>query len=305
MDLNEALDCKNISDSSKQLYIKNITKLNDNKPIKNLNFLKNHDNILKKLEKYKPNTKRTYIISIVSLLKCVNNTKYKSSLKFYYNLMMNMNKDLKDQTNKTDTEKENWLSQEEINDIYDGIKNNVLKIKGNKITIDDYNILLNYVLLSLYLLNPPRRNKDYQNMKIIKSYNKDLPNDNNYLDLSNNKFIFNNYKTNKTYQQQMIDINDELKNIIMLYIKYHPNKKDIKDKKMSDFIVYYNGEPFKNINDITRRLNKIFNKNVGVSMLRKIYLTTKYKDTNNEMKVDAEKMGTSSNVIENNYIKND
>jgi len=51
MDLNEALNCKNISESSKQLYIKNIMKLNDNKPIKNLNFLKNHDNILKKLEK--------------------------------------------------------------------------------------------------------------------------------------------------------------------------------------------------------------------------------------------------------------
>jgi len=305
MDLYDILDCKNINESSKQLYIKNITKLNDNKPIKNLNFLKNYENILKKLEKYKENTKRTYIISIVSLLKCIKDNKFKSVLNYYYDLMMNMNKNLKNQTAKTDNEKENWMSQKEINEIYENLKNDVSKIKGNKILIDDYNVLLNYLLLSLYLLNPPRRNKDYQNMKIIKVYNNDLSKDNNYLDLTNNKFIFNNYKTNKTYKQQIININDDLKNIINLYIKYHPNKKDIKEKKEVNIIVYFNGESFKNINDITRRLNKIFKKNIGVSMLRKIYLTDKYKDANNEMKEDAEKMGTSSNVIENNYIKND
>jgi integrase len=142
-------------------------------------------------------------------------------------------------------------------------------------------------------------------MKIIKIYKKDLPNDINYLDLTNNKFIFNNYKTNKTYKQQIFDINDDLMNIINLYLKYHPNKKELKDKKITYFIVDFNGLPFKHVNDITKRLNKIFGKNIGVSMLRKIYLTEKYKDTNDEMKQDAEAMGTSTNTIENNYLKND
>jgi len=305
MDLNNIFECKNINDSSRQLYIKNITKLNDNKPIKNLNFLKNYDNINNKLEKYKPNTQRTFIISIVSLLKCVNDNKYKNVLKYYYDIMMNFNKELKDQTKKSDSEINNWMTQDEIKTIYDNLKNNVSNINNKKLLIDDYNKVLDYMLLSLYLLNPPRRNKDYQNMKIIKVYNKNMPNDINYLDLTNNKFIFNNYKTNKTYKQQIFDINDDLKNVILFYLKFHPNKKELKDKKITFFIVDYNGNNFKNTNDITRRLNKIFNKNIGVSMLRKIYLTDKYKNTNDEMKEDAQAMGTSTNAIENNYIKNE
>jgi len=304
MDLLNIFSCKNINDSSKQLYVKNILKLNDNKTIKNLNFLKNHENIDKKLEKYKPNTQRSYIISIVSLLKCLNDNKFKKTLDYYYNKMMEYNKVLKTQNEMTENEKENWISQEEIHDKYNEIKKDVENINSRNISIDQYNKLLDYMLLSLYVLNPPRRNKDYQIMKVIKSYNKDLPNENNYLDMSNRKFIFNNYKTNKTYQQQIIDINDELKNVIILYLKYHPLKKEMKNKNfMIDFLVYYNGSNFKNVNDITRRLNKIFGKNIGVSMIRKIYLTDKYKGSNDEMKKDATAMGTSSNVIENNYIK--
>lgn len=306
MDLENIFSCKNISDTSKQLYIKNIQKLNDNKPIKNLNFLKNFEDIEKKLEKYKPNTKRTYIISIVSLLKCINDTKYKKVHDHYYNILMNYNKELKTQNDKTDNEKENWMTQDEINETYNKVKESAKDIKSKNILIDDYNKILDYLILSLYILHPPRRNKDYQLMKIIKSYKQDMTNENNYLDLTNKKFIFNNYKTNKTYEQQTSDINDDLINVIALYLKYHPKKKEFKDKNfMIDFLVYYNGEPFKNINDMTRRLNKIFGKNIGVSMLRKIYLTSKYKDSNNEMKEDAKAMGTSSNVIENNYIKND
>jgi hypothetical protein len=305
MDINTLFDCKNINNSSKQLYINNLIKLNDNKPIKNLNFLKKYDIINKKLEDYKPNTRRTFIISIVSLLKCINDNKNKNILKHYYELMMDYNNQLKNQNDKTENEKSNWLSQDEIKTIYDNLKNDINNINSKNLLIDDYNKILNYVLLSLYLLNPPRRNKDYQYMKIIKIYKKDLPNDINYLDLTNNKFIFNNYKTNKTYKQQIFDINDDLMNIINLYLKYHPNKKELKDKKITYFIVDFNGLPFKHVNDITKRLNKIFGKNIGVSMLRKIYLTEKYKDTNDEMKQDAEAMGTSTNTIENNYLKND
>jgi hypothetical protein len=306
MDLNKIFECKNMGENSKNLYIKNIIKLNDNKPIKNLNFLKNHDEILKKIEKYKQNTKRTYIISIVSLLKCVNDNKFKKTLNYFYDMMMNLNKELKTSNNKTENEKENWMTSEELNNIYMSLNDEINKMINNKyLNNDQYNKLLDFLLLSLYLLNPPRRNKDYQNMKIIKVYKNDMNKDYNYLDITNNNFIFNNYKTQKTYKQQIFEVGEELMNIINLYMKYHPNKKEFKDKKIINFIVSYNGEPFKNVNDITRRLNKIFNKNIGVSMLRKIYLTTKYKDSNNEMKEDAEKMGTSNNVIENNYIKND
>lgn len=65
----EKLKEKNISTSTYNLYSKNLLKLNSNKDIKNINFLKNVEKIVAKISHLKPNTRRTYIISIVSLLK--------------------------------------------------------------------------------------------------------------------------------------------------------------------------------------------------------------------------------------------
>ena len=63
-------------------------------------------------------------------------------------------------------------------------------------------------------------------------------------------------------------------------------------------------EPLRDVNSITRILNNIFNKKIGVSMLRKIYLTDKYKEQKDEMINDSKMMGTSINTINNNYIIN-
>jgi chorismate-pyruvate lyase len=59
------------------------------------------------------------------------------------------------------------------------------------------------------------------------------------------------------------------------------------------------------VNSITRILNKVFGKKVGVSLLRNIYLTDKYSNKVEDLKEDAEAMGTSSNTILNNYVKVD
>ena len=54
-----------------------------------------------------------------------------------------------------------------------------------------------------------------------------------------------------------------------------------KGKKLSKtsnipFLVYNDGKEFNKINSITRILNKIFDKKIGSSMLRHIFLTDKY-----------------------------
>jgi hypothetical protein len=57
-------------------------------------------------------------------------------------------------------------------------------------------------------------------------------------------------------------------------------------------------------NAITKKLNAIFDgKKIGSSMLRKMYLTNKYSDVIENMKDDAENMGTSTGVMQTNYIK--
>ena len=124
----------------------------------------------------------------------------------------------------------------------------------------------------------------------------------NVLNLADNKFEFNNYKTKGCYLQQTESLDFELRQIIDLYLKYHPLAKEMK-KENVPFIVSFDGKPFTNNNDFTRLLYKIFGKKIGVSMLRKIYLTDKYKSTLDELKEDSLKMGTSTSTIQDHYIK--
>ena len=60
-----------------------------------------------------------------------------------------------------------------------------------------------------------------------------------------------------------------------------------------------------NNNDMTRLMYRIFDKKIGSTMLRHIFLTDKYKNVMSDMKEDTEAMGTSVDVAENHYIKKD
>jgi len=296
---------KQISASSLKLYLNNLKRLNGGQEIKNFNFLKDVDKIVEKIKDYKPNTRRTYLISIVSLLK--EEPKQKKLYDKYYSLLLEYNKDLQQNNTKSESQKENWISQDEVRSIYKKLEEEVMStLNKKKITEDEYNNLLSFVVLSLYTLQKPRRNLDYQYMVIVKKYADDMDKKYNYLDLDNNKFYFNNFKTKKTYQTQTVDVSPELQQVIKVYLQYHPLKSELKKKNvLVPFLVNYHGVPFESTNTITRILNKIFGRKIGVSMLRNIYLTDKYSDNLGELKKDAEEMGTSSNTIQNQYIKLD
>jgi hypothetical protein len=68
-------------------------------------------------------------------------------------------------------------------------------------------------------------------------------------------------------------------------------------------LVKQNGKSFNQVNDITRLLNKIFNSNVSVNMLRTIFITSKYGDMKKEQQSDANAMGHSVNMQQNVYNK--
>lgn len=293
---------KQISPSSLNLYLKNLRRLNDGEEIKNFNFLKNVNSVLDKIKDYKPNTRRTYLISIVSLLK--QEPKFASLYDKYYKLLMEYNKELKTNNEKTEKQNENWINQDEVLNKQKDLMGVIPELK-KKITIAQYNRLLNLMVLSLYTLQAPRRNLDYLKMRIINKYSPELSTDNNYLDVSSGTFIFRNFKTKKTYLDQVIQISPELMEILKIYLKYHPLKKEMKGKFNLPLLVDVNGEAFDNSNEITRILNKIFDKKIGSSMLRNIYLTSKYSNNLKNLRQDANDMGTSSNTAENQYIKLD
>jgi hypothetical protein len=296
------LNQKKIRDSSKNIYIKNIQRLNNNEEIKNLNFLKDTDTIMDKLKSYKPNSKRTYLISIVSTLK--DQPGFEECFKFYYTNMMQLNKELKVNNTKSESQQKNWITQQEVQETFNNLVEQATPFFNlKKLNEEGYKKILNMVVLGLYVLNPARRNKDYQNMLIVPNMKTISKKENyknfNYLDLSTNKFLFYNYKTSGTYNLQEVDINDKLLNLIKIYLKFYPKKKK------EYLLVDYKGEPFILVNDITRILNKIFKKNIGVSMLRNIFLTNEFGDEVQKMNSLAKKMGTSSNVINDQYVKID
>lgn len=302
--LDEVFKNKAITESSKKLYCSNLKRLNGGLEVKDFKFLTNADKVAETIKDSKPNTQRNYYIVICSVLGELkkNNKKYEKLYNTYYKILTTLNVTLKDQTAKTDTEKENWLSPEAIQNKLTA-KMEILKEinKKRKINKEQYDKLLDLIILGLYTLQPPRRNIDYLNMFVINNaYNAEgHGTEKNYLDLVSKNFVLNNYKTAGTYKTQIVPINDELFNIIKLYIKF----RGLKESNIP-FLVDYEEKPMLESNALTAKLNNIFDGHkIGSSMLRKMYLTNKYSDVIDEMKKDAENMGTSTNVMQTNYIK--
>lgn len=306
-DLEQRFRKKELADSSIKLYLRNLEKLNDDTPLKNLNFLKNKEKINKFLENYKENTKRGYLISICSALSSAEKVT-KKLYDDYFNDMIEKNKQLKTEEHKnekSETQNKNWIEWTEVKERHNELIDKVDKFKTCKdINESCYNTLLNYVILSVYFYKQPRRN-EYANMNIVKKYLPSMDDKINYLDLDNKQFIFNNFKTSKKEGQQLEKIPDELMNVINLYMKFHPHikgsKKVIKNINVP-FLVNYKGDKLDKVNSITRILNNIFKKKIGSSMLRHIFLSDKYKDVNKEQQKDAQAMGHSVSM-QKDYIK--
>lgn len=309
-DLTEIFTAKNITDSSRKLYLANLIRLNGGQQIKNLKFLGDVDAIKSKLEKYKPNTQRSYIISVVSLLKSLKEKQPKKFSKLYdtyYIILDTMNKSLKDNTEKTEKEEKEWIGQDAVKARFEEQLKVLAEIKDNKkLSPEEYEKLLHLVVLSLFVLQKPRRNKDYQEAFITKKYKVEYGTERNFLDLFKNEFLFNNYKTQGKYKTQTCAVNPLLREIIDIYLKFHPLKSKLREKDaLIPLLVDYTGEPFTSNNALTRMLYKIFGSKIGSSMLRKLFLTDKYADVMKQMKEDVADMGTSTSTAQTNYIKNE
>jgi len=285
---------KGVVDSTANAYIRAMFLLNGKQPFKNLTFLKKTDAVEDIVKDYADNTIKLIYSSIVSVLSLFKEKPaYKKVYNFYYEKMMGKAKEMKDagaeSSDKTEKQKENWISWEEVKEKGDALGSAVAGFgKKRTITEQEFETLLHYTILALYTETQPRRNQDYLDMMVVKSMPKNA--DHNYLVITKgkpSKFIFNVYKTAKKYGQQTLDIPPTLAEILKLYLKFHPQKK----QTPHNFLVSYDGSPIVAQNAITRVLNKVFGKKVGSSMLRHIFLSTKYDIK--EMEKDASAMGHS------------
>ena len=300
---------KIISKSSIKTYTNYISKLN-----KEFNgydefepelYLTNYKQIIEFIEKLEnDNSKKSYISSILFILRKFDdkNDIYKKNI--YLEYMDELKKkidDVKLNQKKSDNEKNNWINQNEIKVIYDDLYNkyNHLLNKQNNIHLNDnYQNLQNLIILSLYHLNMPRRLLDYTELK-ISDVNKKLD---NYIDIKNKQFVFNIFKTSKYYENNKVDINDELYKMLLLFIKLKKKNKYLNQI----YLLESNNHKKLNSVNLNNRLNKIFdNRNISVNILRKSYLSNVYKDIPalKEINKISNNMSNSFKEQLNSYVK--
>lgn len=280
----------NISNSSLKTYESILRNLYDKIGFETKNyqmekFDKESDKVLKYLKDLPSNKRKTILSALVVI----------TDNKAYRELMLDdikeYNKEEAKQS-KTDSQKENWVEKNDMTNLVKSLRNTAnLLYKKDKLTNSDLQEIQNYIILCLYSGEyiPPRRSKDYVNFKIK---NVDKGHD-NFID--KNFFVFNSYKTAKTYGQQKVEIPKELKTILNKWIKINPTEFLLFDTSL---------KPLSNVK-LNQRLNKLFGKKAGVNMMRKSYLSSKYGDlidTKNELAKDFKDMG-SSTLQENIYIK--
>jgi hypothetical protein len=301
---------KDISESSKRTYTKSLVFLNDEQPITDLDFLLDGRKILKKITEHTDNINSQK--SFITACSCVLSTypEYKKAHNFYKKALLVYNKLQKEKKKEepfTEKQLENWVSMEEIMKIHSSMKTECMSFwKKNKITAEQFEKLRDLLILSLYVLQNPRRNQDYFLMKVTKNEKKANDTNCNFLCLKEKKFIFNKYKTENHYGTQTCDISEEMDEIIKYYLKHHPLKKTHE----YFLITETNGETLNNSNFITFSLNRILGKKIGVSLLRNIFLSNKFSEniekTNELMEEIADvatSMGTSIGTSIDTYIK--
>lgn len=303
MDLHKQLkESRDLADSTASQYIRTLYTLNSDRAFINLAWLKNIPSIELRLSEYAESSQKTMISTIVSALTILNEKpSYKKIFAYWYNKMMEKSNEArnKDTSIKSPTQEKNWLSWDVILAHEKRLHDDSEKVIQNKnLSINDWNTLLSYMILSLYTKFAPRRNQDYQFMKVVKSEKQATNLDFNYYIQDKKEFVFNKYKTAKVHGVQKFDVPDDLVNVINLYLKKHPGVS----KNPYFFLVQHNDTPLPSINSITRILNRIFGKNVGTTMLRHIYLSSKYDVE--EMNEDSERMGHSSSM-QKEYMKAD
>lgn len=287
-----------LSDNSKKTYMSALKKLNNKVEPTDIKFLKKSDDILAKInEIVNPNSRRSALISVVTALK--DKPKFKKEYDIYHTEMMNINKVLNTESFKSEKTKEKHINVEmdELEKTKENLNTVIIEIgKKRKITDEQYKRLHDLVIVSLYMLIPPRRVLDYSCMVV------DTPTDDKEINYYNDgKFYFNNYKTKGTYDQQVIDVPKNLQDILKVWLKFKRGEdKHLLVKKSQQ--VKYNNTGY-TAKDLSVYIKIAFdNPNMGISLLRGKYLTNKFGDLTKEMKNDITAMGTSMSVATGTYI---
>ena len=309
-----------VKETTIKSYINNLRKLNkmfheDNeKELDNIDFLKDIDKVQQTLDHLHYTTKRNYYNAIIVLLSVHDDEEL---TKQYQEIRDKLNQQYEDQQATgviSDKQKENFVDIAEIHKVIDEIRYEINERKLRKkteITKKDYQLFMIYLLLNIYVKYPFRN--DVAGMSVIskRQYNKLTLEDktaNNYVVVEKNKmsFVLNEYKTNKKYHEKIIPIDKELEKIFRMYFRFTNISDKMKNGASTILFVSSTGKPLTR-NGISQILLKTFKnrlgKSISTTMLRKIYLSSKYQNVKEEMEKDAHIMGHSVETQQKVYVK--
>lgn len=290
-----------LATTSVDTYLSKLIILHDKRAFSSLVFLKNVKSIRSFIDKFENlKTQRSYYAAIVSVLthiKMDESKSYKATAISYRGLLTDIiNKINEEPTGiKSDKQMKNFMEWSEIETVL-----SVLSKKVKHFTKEDIDasmlkrrLLSQHLLLAVYVLQPPRRSSDYLLLKVGEN------NDDGFNWYDGKKLFFNNYKTAKTYGAISYDVPKNVKAVLDNFIELY-------DLNEGDYIIQNEDrKAFANSSAITKALNRIFSpKKVSTTMLRHIYLTSKYGEVKAEQIADAEAMGHSLSM-QRDYVVRD
>tara|TARA_R100000654_G_scaffold17063_2_gene35790 strand:+ start:3149 stop:4117 length:969 start_codon:yes stop_codon:yes gene_type:complete len=301
----------NVKPNTVKQYEVNLKKLQKLYDTDNYDFLSKPDNVMDKIKDLHYLSQRNILNAIVVLLMALNHDeKYDDLLITYGDLRDELNDKYSDEQKSgviSDKQSKNFTDIESvykmINDMAEDLKP-IKKKSKDEITKKEMQLLQAYTLFNIYSRMPMRN--DVAGMSAInqaayKKLSEQEKKDNNYLIVpskGNLYFVLNQYKTSKKYKELDLPIEDKnLRKILRYYLKMNgmgilfktSTGKPLTRTELSKVLLKYS--------------NKYMGKSISTTLLRKIYLSSKYGDMKKELEKDNKVMGHSKAVALDTYVK--
>tara|TARA_Y100000592_G_scaffold98134_1_gene170453 strand:- start:2920 stop:3894 length:975 start_codon:yes stop_codon:yes gene_type:complete len=292
-------------------YVVNIRKLQKIYDTEGYDFLKDADDVMDKIKDLHYLSQRNILNAIIVLLMALNHKEeYDELIEEYGKLRDELNDKYSDEQKSgviSDKQSKNFATTEEIFDMINKMAEDLKPIKKktkDELTKKESQLLQAYTLFNIYARMPFRNDvagMSAINQKAYKKLSDQEKKENNYLVVpskGNLYFVLNKYKTSKKYEELDLPIEDaDLRKILRYYIKMNG---------MGVLFKTSTGKPLTRI-EVSKVLlkysDKYMGKKISTTLLRKIYLSSKYGDMKKELEKDNKVMGHSKAVALDTYVK--
>mgnify|MGYP003648805973 CR=1 FL=1 len=281
---------KNIGNITLKNYMRILSRFSKEIGIKDEEILLNSNlKILQIIKKYKITSQATLLSAMITAMSSFqeyNEPDYTKSIETYRKYMQTLLPTIQDQKYsqiKNETQEINWCTWEDLQKCIGINRKKITKLlKRDNLDFKDLKLIQLWLISSIYCssdLNPPRR-LDYKNIIIInkKDYELEHLENQNYLIVESAQkkyFLFQNFKTVKTFGKVSIPVSKILNKHINEYLKMlvlnNINAKYLffnnKDQAIEAGLSILIGEAFEPTG-----------KNITVNLIRHIYLSKNADD---------------------------